>query len=336
MRILITGIAGFIGSHVAKKLISQNHEVWGIDNINDYYDPKLKNDRLQYVNQNTFNFQKIDLADSDKIKKLFVDFKPEVVIHLAAQAGVRYSLTNPHTYIESNITGFLNILEAAKKNLPSHLIYASSSSVYGINKKMPFSVNDNVDHPKSLYAASKKANELMAHTYSELFNIPTTGLRFFTVYGPWGRPDMALFIFTKSILERSEINLYNFGKMKRDFTYIDDIVESIIRLIPKPPSHDAEKNSGNFSAATSSCPYQIFNIGNNNPVYLEDFVSMIEKAAGVKAYKKYEPLQPGDVVETYADIDALVDYINFSPKTNVDVGIQNFVDWYRDYYQVLE
>ncbi|MDA7562987.1 NAD-dependent epimerase [Gammaproteobacteria bacterium] len=335
MKILITGIAGFIGSHLAKKLISQGHQIWGLDNINDYYDPVLKNDRLKNIGLEDFIFSKIDLGDPDKINKLFEDFKPEAVVHLAAQAGVRYSLTNPHAYIDSNITGFLNILEASKKNSPDHLIYASSSSVYGINQKMPFSVEDNVDHPKSLYAASKKANELMAHTYSELFSIPTTGLRFFTVYGPWGRPDMALFIFTKSILEGAEIDLYNFGKMKRDFTYIDDIVEGIVRLIPKPPSVDKQLSNSNFSAASSSCPYQIFNIGNNNPVYLEDFVSMIEKAAGVKAIKKYKPLQPGDVVETYADIDALKNYIGFSPETSVEIGVNNFVEWYKDYYKVV-
>ncbi len=334
MRILITGIAGFIGSHLAKKLISQGHEIWGIDNINDYYDPTLKNDRLKSIGLDNFNFQKMDLSDAKKINKLFDEIKPEAVVHLAAQAGVRYSLTNPQAYIDSNITGFLNILEGAKKNPPNHLLYASSSSVYGINQKLPFSVNDNVDHPKSLYAASKKANELMAHTYSELFNIPTTGLRFFTVYGPWGRPDMALFIFTKNILEQKEINLYNFGKMKRDFTYIDDIVEGIVRLIPKPPSSDPI-SSASLSAGSSSCPYQVFNIGNNNPVYLEDFVSMIEKAAGIKAIKNYQPLQPGDVVETYADIDALIEYIDFAPSTRIETGVNNFVEWYKNYYQVL-
>lgn len=333
MRILVTGVAGFIGSHLAKKLISNGHEILGIDNINDYYDPQLKEDRLKNIGLKNFRFNKIDLSDADRIKSIFKDFKPNIVVHLAAQAGVRYSLTNPQAYIDSNISGFLNILEGAKQNPPDHLIYASSSSVYGINRKMPFSVDDNVDHPKSLYAASKKANELMAHTYSELFSIPTTGLRFFTVYGPWGRPDMALFIFTKSIFEKKEIDLYNFGKMKRDFTYIDDIVESIDRLIPKPPVSESI-SSVELTAAKSSCPYQIFNIGNNSPVFLEDFVSNIENAIGIKAIKNYEPLQPGDVVETYADIDALVDFINFSPRTPIEFGINEFVNWYRDYYQV--
>lgn len=335
MKVFLTGAAGFIGFHLAQRLLKEGYEVYGIDNINSYYDVNLKRDRLKNIDHASFNFYQLDIFNKDEIEEVYNKINPDYVIHLAAQAGVRYSLSNPQTYIDSNITGFLNILELARYNIPRHLIYASSSSVYGVNRKLPFSVRDNVDHPKSLYAASKKANELMAHTYSELFNIPTTGLRFFTVYGPWGRPDMALFLFTKKILEGNEIEVYNSGKMKRDFTYVDDIVEGIIRLMPKPPSNmeawSAEEPCPSFSA----CPYQLFNIGNNSPIVLNDFIRIIEEKLGIQAKKKYLPLQPGDVLETYADIDDLNKYIGFKPTTKIEDGISNFVEWYRDYFKVI-
>ena len=334
MKILVTGTAGFIGFHLTKRLLSEGHQVFGLDNLNSYYDVTLKQSRLNELPQDKLNFKKLELADKSNLEKYYAEVNPDYVVHLAAQAGVRYSLSNPQTYIDSNITGFLNILEIARNNSPKHLIYASSSSVYGINRKLPFSVKDNVDHPKSLYATSKKSNELMAHTYSELFNIPTTGLRFFTVYGPWGRPDMALFLFTKSIIEGEAINVFNSGNMKRDFTYIDDIVEGIVRLIPKPPTNMENWSAESPCPSFSSCPYQVFNIGNNNPVVLNDFISILEDCIGKKAKKNFLPMQPGDVLETYADIDDLNRFIGFKPNTSIEEGILNFVNWYKDYFNI--
>ena len=355
MKVLVTGAAGFIGSHTAGKLLAQNHQVVGLDNINDYYDVRLKYDRLarlgisrEAIRQGevvqtgdpsaangkaSFRFVKADLEDREAMNRLFAGERFDAVIHLAAQAGVRYSLENPHTYMDSNITGFLNILEGCRHHPVKHLIYASSSSVYGANTRMPFSVRHNVDHPVSLYAASKKANELMAHTYSNLFGVPSTGLRFFTVYGPWGRPDMALFLFTKAILEGRPIDVYNHGKMERDFTYVDDIVESIARLLPKPPSADQEWDGAKPDPATSYAPYQLFNIGNSNPVKLMDFITEIERNLGVDAEKNYMDIQPGDVPKTWADVEDLFNYIDYRPRVPVKDGIARFVAWYRDYYR---
>ena len=334
-KILVTGAAGFIGFHLANRLLKEDWEVVGIDNLNDYYDVDLKNARLDILQKSeNFNFHKVSLEDKEEVKKVFEIEKPEYVVNLAAQAGVRYSLTNPHAYTSSNIEGFLNILEGCRHNGVKHLIYASSSSVYGANKNMPFSVGDNVDHPVSLYAATKKANELMAHTYSHLYNIPTTGLRFFTVYGPWGRPDMALFLFTKAILEEKPIDVFNHGMMKRDFTYIDDIVEGIYRLINHIPKPNNSWDALNPDPSFSKAPYKVFNIGNNQPVELNYFIESIEKALGKKAIKNLLPLQPGDVVETYANVDHLKDEVGFKPDTKIEDGIQSFVDWYRDYYKI--
>ncbi|MCK5207265.1 MAG: NAD-dependent epimerase [Cyclobacteriaceae bacterium] len=334
-KILVTGAAGFIGFHLANRLLKEDWEVVGIDNLNDYYDVDLKNARLDILQKSeNFNFHKVSLEDKEEVKKVFEIEKPEYVVNLAAQAGVRYSLTNPHAYTSSNIEGFLNILEGCRHNGVKHLIYASSSSVYGANKNMPFSVGDNVDHPVSLYAATKKANELMAHTYSHLYNIPTTGLRFFTVYGPWGRPDMALFLFTKAILEEKPIDVFNHGMMKRDFTYIDDIVEGIYRLINHIPKPNNSWDALNPDPSFSKAPYKVFNIGNNQPVELNYFIESIEKALGKKAIKNLLPLQPGDVVETYANVDHLKDEVGFKPNTKIEDGIQSFVDWYRDYYKI--
>ena len=334
-KILVTGAAGFIGFHLANRLLKEDWEVVGIDNLNDYYDVDLKNARLDILQKSeNFNFHKVSLEDKEEVKKVFEIEKPEYVVNLAAQAGVRYSLTNPHAYTSSNIEGFLNILEGCRHNGVKHLIYASSSSVYGANKNMPFSVGDNVDHPVSLYAATKKANELMAHTYSHLYNIPTTGLRFFTVYGPWGRPDMALFLFTKAILEENPIDVFNHGMMKRDFTYIDDIVEGIYRLINHIPKPNNSWDALNPDPSFSKAPYKVFNIGNNQPVELNYFIESIEKALGKKAIKNLLPLQPGDVVETYANVDHLKDEVGFKPNTKIEDGIQSFVDWYRDYYKI--
>ncbi len=333
--ILVTGSAGFIGFHLTKKLLSQGYSVLGVDNMNDYYDVELKKSRLKILqNEPGFSFTQADLADRAAINAAFASSSPSCVINLAAQAGVRYSLINPHAYLESNLHGFLNILEACRHNQTGHLIYASSSSVYGANKKMPFSVHHNVDHPISLYAASKKANELMAHTYSALYNLPTTGLRFFTVYGPWGRPDMALFLFTKAILEGRPIDVYNHGKMKRDFTYVDDIVESIARLVPRIPTPDPQWSGMHPDPSSSFAPYRVYNIGNNAPVELLKFIEVIEEKTGKKAVKNFMPIQDGDVPETYADVEDLMRDVDFKPSTPIEEGVGKFIDWYRDYYKV--
>jgi UDP-glucuronate 4-epimerase len=334
-KVLVTGAAGFIGFHLTQKLTSLGYNVTGYDNLNDYYDVNLKRSRLAILQAiSTFHFEEGDLTDRSKVYNLFASHEFDFVVNLAAQAGVRYSLTNPHAYLESNLHGFLNILEACRHNQIKHLVYASSSSVYGANKKMPFSVHNNVDHPISLYAASKKSNELMAHTYSALYNLPTTGLRFFTVYGPYGRPDMALFIFTKAILEGKPIDIYNYGKMKRDFTYVDDIVEGITRLIPTVPVPDKNWNGLTPDPASSFAPYRIYNIGNNQPVELMAFVEAIEEKLGIKANKNLLPLQEGDVPETYADVQALMDAVDFKPNTSIKQGISNFIDWYKAYYKI--
>lgn len=334
MKILITGTAGFIGSHLSKKLISQGHEVIGIDNINDYYDVTIKEDRLKSIGTENFTFYKINLEDNSAMDEIFNKEKPQVVINLAAQAGVRYSLENPRAYIDSNIVGFTNILECSRHHKVEHLIYASSSSVYGANTSKPFSTSDNIDHPLSLYAATKKSNELMAHTYSHLYNLPTTGLRFFTVYGPWGRPDMALFKFTKAIVNDEEIDVYNHGEMMRDFTYVDDIVEAISRLVQKPAQPNPEWSGANPDPSSSYAPYKIYNIGNNSPVRLMEFVEAIENKLGKVAKKNYMDLQPGDVPETYANVDDLFNNIDFKPETTIQDGVNRFIDWYLKYYSV--
>lgn len=332
--ILVTGAAGFIGFHLSQYLLERGDKVIGLDNINDYYDVSLKQARLsQLQQQDNFQFYKLDLADKQGMTDLFANCQLEKVAHLAAQAGVRYSLKNPQAYIDSNLVGFTNILEGCRHSGVKHLVFASSSSVYGANKKMPFSVHDNVDHPLSLYAASKKANELMAHTYSHLYGIPTTGLRFFTVYGPWGRPDMALFLFTKAILEGKAIDVFNYGKMRRDFTYIDDIVEGVVRVLDKSAQPNPEWSGDRPDPGTSAAPYKIYNIGNNNPVELDHFIEVLEEALGKKAEKNLLPLQPGDVPETYADIEDLEKDVGFKPSTPIEVGIPRFVEWYRSYYK---
>lgn len=334
-KILVTGGAGFIGFHLTKKLLSQGQEVIGIDNLNDYYEVALKEARLSELEPHkNFQFYKLDLSDRPGMADLFERIKPKKVVHLAAQAGVRYSLTNPHAYVDSNLVGFVNIIEGCRHNNVQHLVFASSSSVYGDNTKMPFSVNDNVDHPISLYAATKKANELMAHTYSHLYSLPTTGLRFFTVYGPWGRPDMAYFSFTKAILSVQPIKVFNQGRMRRDFTYIDDIVEGIIRVLDRIPQPNPEYSSDSGSPGSSAAPYKIYNIGNNQPVELLRFIEVLEDCLGVKAQKQMLPMQPGDVTATYADIEELSQDVGFKPSTPIEVGISRFVDWYRSYYQV--
>ena len=332
-KILITGSAGFIGYHLSKKLCDSDWNVVGLDNLNDYYDVNLKQARINLLSKyNNFKFIKSDLVCSEEINNLFELEKFDYVVNLAAQAGVRYSIKNPHAYIESNIKGFLNILEGCRNFPVKHLIFASSSSVYGANTHIPFSIHDNVDHPVSLYAATKKSNELMAHTYSSLFNIPATGLRFFTVYGPWGRPDMAYFSFTKAIFEQKPINVFNYGKMKRDFTYIDDIVESINRLIKKPASSNPTWSGNKPDPGISYAPYRIFNVGNNQPIELEYFIEILQKYIGIKAIKNLLPMQPGDVPITYADIDDLKNEINFTPQTSIEQGLKNFIDWYRSFY----
>lgn len=332
--ILITGAAGFIGFHLSKRLCSLGYAVTGIDNLNDYYEVSLKESRLAILKKTDgFTFQKAELTDKEGIDTLFEKNKFEYVVNLAAQAGVRYSLTNPYAYLESNLHGFLNILEACRHNQVKHLVYASSSSVYGANKNMPFSVHHNVDHPISLYAATKKSNELMAHTYSALFNLPTTGLRFFTVYGPYGRPDMALFIFTKAILEGKPIDVYNHGKMKRDFTFVDDIVEGIVRLIPNVPTGNTSWSGHKPDAATSFAPYKLYNIGNNSPVELLRFIEVIEEKLGKKAVKNLLPIQEGDVPETFADVEALTNDVGFKPSTSIEEGIGKFIEWYKEYYK---
>ena len=337
MKVLVTGAAGFIGMHTSERLLARGDEVVGLDNLNDYYDPQLKRDRLARIEPHpNFRFVKMDVADRAGIEALFAAEKFDRVIHLAAQAGVRYSLENPHAYIDSNVAGFMNILEGCRHNKVAHLAYASSSSVYGGNTKMPFSEHDSVDHPISMYAATKKANELMAHTYSHLFGLPTTGLRFFTVYGPWGRPDMALFLFTKAILDGKPINVFNHGKMQRDFTYVDDIVEGVIRVVDHTAEPDAGFNSSQPDPGRSAAPFRVFNIGNNNPVMLMDFIAAIEKSLGREAEKNFMPLQDGDVPETYANTDELNAWTGFVPATSVTDGVGRFVDWYRRYYGVGE
>lgn len=334
-RILVTGAAGFIGYHLSKKLCRQGYLVTGIDNLNDYYDRNLKLARLDDLRkEESFDFEALDLTDLPGLERLFGVKAFDRVVNLAAQAGVRYSITNPHAYLESNLHGFLNILESCRHHPVKHLIYASSSSVYGANKAMPFSVHHNVDHPISLYAASKKANELMAHTYSALYGLPTTGLRFFTVYGPYGRPDMALFIFTKAILEGTPINVYNHGKMRRDFTYVDDIVEAIARLLVHAPTGNPDWNGMQPDPASSFAPYQVFNIGNNHPVELTHFIDVIEEKLGKKAIRNNMEIQDGDVPETYADVDSLMRMVDFRPSTSIETGIGKFIDWYKDYYNV--
>ena len=331
----VTGTTGFIGFHVTLRLLKEGNEVVGLDNLNDYYDVSLKQSRLDLLNSfSGFNFFKASLEDPEAINRVFLSNRFETVINLAAQAGVRYSLENPRAYIDSNIVGFLNILEACRHHKVKHLIFASSSSVYGANTTIPFSIHDNVDHPISLYAATKKSNELMAHSYSHLFNLPVTGLRFFTVYGPWGRPDMALFQFTRSILEGKPIKVFNNGKMMRDFTYIDDIVEGIVRLIGKIPEPNPEWSGDNPDPGSSSAPYRIYNIGNNQPVELEKFIGVLERKLGKKAIKEYLPMQLGDVPKTYADIDDLTRDTGFAPKTGIDEGIDKFVKWYKEYYMI--
>jgi len=336
-KILITGSAGFIGFHLAKLLLENGYEIVGIDNLNDYYDVTLKENRLEILSKyDNFTFQKIDLKDKLQIDEIFASYKFDYVVNLAAQAGVRYSITNPYAYVDSNLIGFINILEACRNNPVKHLLYASSSSVYGGNSVVPFSTNHQVDHPVSLYAATKKSNELMAHTYSHLYNIPTTGLRFFTVYGPWGRPDMAYFSFTKDILAGKPIKVFNYGKMERDFTYVDDIVEGIEKLINRIPISDSNWNDATGEQCRSSAPYKIYNIGNNQPIKLEKFISVLEKSLGCEAKKKYMEMQPGDVLRTYADVSDLEKEIGFRPSTSIEDGLQKFVEWYRDYYEKEE
>ncbi len=334
-KILVTGAAGFIGFHLSKRLLKEGFEVVGLDNLNDYYEVGLKESRLAILkNIQNFSFHKIDLGDKPSLDSLFSSQGFDYVVNLAAQAGVRYSITNPYAYLESNITGFLNILEACRHYPVKHLIYASSSSVYGANRKMPFSVHDNVDHPLALYAVSKKSNELMAHSYSNLYQIPTTGLRFFTVYGPYGRPDMALFLFTKAILEGKPIDVFNHGKMKRDFTYVEDIVEGIVRLIPHIPKGNLSWSGESPDPASSFAPYKIYNIGNSKPEELLRFIEVLESKLGRKAVKNFLPLQDGDVPETYADVDDLMKDVGFKPATSIETGIEQFVNWYLEYYKI--
>ena len=343
-KVLVTGAAGFIGSYVSLALVKKGETVVGLDNINDYYDVSLKEARLRRIKEycqsgatsgeapGSFRFEKMDITDGPAIADLFAREKFDKVINLAAQAGVRYSLTNPRAYIDNNIVGFLNILEGCHHTDVSHLVYASSSSVYGANEKLPFSVHDNVDHPFSMYAATKKSNELMAHAYSHLYQMPVTGLRFFTVYGPWGRPDMALFLFTRAILEGKPINVYNFGHHKRDFTYIDDIVEGVVRVLDRIPEPDLEWSGFNPDPASSRAPWRIFNIGNSNPAELLDYISVMESCLGRKAEMNLLPIQPGDVPETYADVTELFDYIGYKPGTTIEEGVRKFVRWYLEFY----
>ena len=335
MKVLITGAAGFIGNNLALRLLARGDEVIGIDNLNDYYDPALKKARLARTQGHPgFTDIRIDLEDRDGIAELFTHHKPDAVVNLAAQAGVRYSLENPHAYIDTNLVGFMNILEGCRYNDVQHLVYASSSSVYGSNTRMPFSVHDNVDHPVSIYAATKKANELMAHTYSHLYRLPTTGLRFFTVYGPWGRPDMALFLFTRKILAGEAIDVFNYGKHRRDFTYIDDIVEGVIRTLDRVPEPNPDWSGDQPDSASSTAPYALYNIGNNQPVELMHYIEVLEDCLGMKAEKNLLPLQPGDVPDTYADVQDLVRDVGYKPDMSVEQGVANFVAWYRDYYKI--
>lgn len=335
MKVLVTGCAGFIGSFVAERLLSRGDEVIGIDNLNDYYDVSLKEARLKRLhNTHAFEVHRIDISDAAAVAALFADSKPDRVVHLAAQAGVRYSIDNPRAYIDANVVGFINVLEGARDVELEHLVYASTSSVYGANTRMPFSVHDNVDHPVSLYAATKKSNELMAHTYSHLFGLPTTGLRFFTVYGPWGRPDMALFKFTRQILAGEPIDVYNYGNHRRDFTYIDDIVEGVIRTVDAVARPNPDWSSEDPDPSSSSAPYRLFNIGSNNPVELMRYIEVLERALGRTAEKRLLPMQPGDVPDTFADVQDLVRTIDYQPRTPIEVGVQRFVDWYRSYYDI--
>jgi UDP-glucuronate 4-epimerase len=349
MKILITGTAGFIGFKLALAFAGRGDQVIGIDNINDYYDVSVKYGRLEYAGFSgpydfgkliwsekypDLGFMRINLEDRKELETLFQEQKFDRVCHLAAQAGVRYSLTNPHAYVDSNVVGYVNLLECCRHNNVEHFVFASSSSVYGLNETQPFSTHDNVDHPISLYAATKKCNELMAHTYAHLYRLPCTGLRFFTVYGPWGRPDMALFLFTKAILEDRPIDVFNFGKMQRDFTYIDDIVEGVIRVVDKIPRGNPDWTGDNPDPSSSRAPYRLYNIGNNNPVQLMDFISALEKILGKEARKNLLPLQPGDVPSTYADVDDLVQDLGYKPETSVEEGIARFVEWYRDFFKV--
>ena len=334
-KILVTGAAGFIGHGLCQRLLAEGRTVVGLDNLNDYYDPQLKRDRLARLQAHPgFSHAFFDMADREQCAALFAAERFDAVVNLAAQAGVRYSLVNPHSYVDTNLVGFVNLLEGCRHTGVQHLVYASSSSVYGANTRMPFSVHDNVDHPVSLYAATKKANELMAHTYSHLYGLPTTGLRFFTVYGPWGRPDMALFLFTKAILEGRPIDVFNHGNMQRDFTYVDDIVEGVIRVLDRNAAANPAYDPVTADPATSNAPYRVFNIGNNNPVQLLDFIGAIESALGRKAEKRLLPLQDGDVPATYANTDLLNDWVGFVPGTTVQDGVTRFIAWYRDYYKV--
>lgn len=333
MKVLITGSVGFIGFHLAKKLLDRGDNVLGVDNHNDYYDPKIKEKRYEILVKNEkYRHFVLDISDQKKLLEVAKEFQPDAVVNLAAQAGVRYSIENPSSYIQSNLVGFANILEACRHTSVKHLVYASSSSVYGANTNMPFSTQDNVDHPLSLYAATKKSNELMAHSYSHLYGLPTTGLRFFTVYGPWGRPDMALFKFTKSIIEGKKLDVFNFGKHRRDFTYVDDIVEGVIRVIDRPAPINQLWNSASPNPDSSLAPWRIYNIGNNKPIELMDYISAIEEALGKKAKLNLLPLQPGDVPDTYADVENLVNEFDYMPSTEISQGVSNFVDWYLNFY----
>ncbi|MCR9279075.1 MAG: NAD-dependent epimerase [Pseudomonadaceae bacterium] len=337
MKVLVTGAAGFIGSHTSHRLLDRGDSVIGLDNLNDYYDVTLKQARLKRLESKAnFECAQIDVADTNGVKELVRSEKPDRVVHLAAQAGVRYSIENPYAYIEANVTGFLNILESLKEVGTEHLVFASTSSVYGANTNMPFSVHDNVDHPVSLYAATKKSNELMAHTYAHLFGLPATGLRFFTVYGPWGRPDMALFKFTDKMLKGEAIDVFNYGHHKRDFTYVDDIVEGIVRTLDQPATPNPDWTGDAPDSASAAAPYRIYNIGSNNPIDLLRYIEVLEQNLGVEAKKNMLPLQPGDVPDTYADVDALMNDVGYKPDTTIETGIANFVDWYREYYGINE
>jgi UDP-glucuronate 4-epimerase len=335
MKILVTGAAGFIGMHVAQRLLEREHAIVGVDNLNAYYDPKLKLDRLARLQPHRgFTFHRLDIGDGAGVSSLFAAERFDRVVHLAAQAGVRYSLENPHAYVQSNVHGFLNVLEACRHHGCEHLVYASTSSVYGANRKLPFSVHDNTDHPVSLYAATKKANELMAHTYSHLFALPVTGLRFFTVYGPWGRPDMSLALFTRAILQGTPIDVFNRGEMERDFTYVDDIVEGVVRVLDVVPTPDESVDMLRPDPAVSYAPYRLYNIGNNRPVQLTAFIETLERALGRSAIKNFLPMQPGDVPATYADIEELRDVTGFAPSTPLEEGIRRYVAWFREYYEM--
>lgn len=331
-RVLVTGAAGFVGFHVSDRLLREGAVVLGIDNLNDYYDVSLKTARLERLAHPRFTFEKTELADGQALQRQMAEFKPEIVIHLAAQAGVRYSLTHPEAYVSSNLAGFLNVLEAIRHHAVTHLIYASSSSVYGANTKLPFSEKDKADYPVSLYGATKRANELMAHSYAHLFGIPMTGLRFFTVYGPWGRPDMAYFSFTRKIAAGEPIDVFNEGRMERDFTYIDDIVDAIVALVDRPPAEGAGRDAS--AESSSPAPHRVYNIGNHTPVSLDRFIAIIEEALGRRAVRRLLPMQPGDVLATYADVDDLATATGFSPRTPIETGLRRFIDWYLDYYRI--